>query len=479
MSLFDAFKPKWQNSNPDKRLEAIAELGADNQDVLERIAESDTEASVRMAAVKKLTIIASLKKISDNDSDEDVKRAAKTRYLEEVVKKLKNEAQPSAEDLAYLQDIKDTHFAEDLLKGVNTAGLVRAELVKICTKQSILALAANRDLDEDIAMTAARKVTSDSLLQDIAKNSRQPEVRKAANERIRARKDAEDNGKKAAELLASKREALVQQAHFFAAQKDPLAVKSQFESLMEEAAKLGMGDKQATIDEVYASFKKFCEEADAARIAAEKAEAEKQAKIASLTAALDELETLISENKVADNAERVDAILAECAAGKSLMEAAWVKRFNNATFKAQDLRKAKEVVVDVPEGTDESVRPELLERLKALADADVNDMTKKHLHAIVREWEKLPLLEGEDPMLQSYNALRNTLSGKITAYDDDAQKRFEENSTKLKAIIEKVKALDENEDFRDLNKKVREFYQQWKEIVGENKFKYHDLWQEY
>ena len=248
MSLFDAFKPKWQNSNPDKRLEAIAELGADNQDVLERIAESDTEASVRLAAVKKLTIIASLKKISDNDSDEDVKRAAKTRYLEEVVKKLKNEAQPSAEDLAYLQDIKDTHFAEDLLKGVNTAGLVRAELVKICTKQSILALAANRDLDEDIAMTAARKVTSDSLLQDIAKNSRQPEVRKAANERIRARKDAEDNGKKAAELLASKREALVQQAHFFAAQKDPLAVKSQFESLMEEAAKLGMGDKQATID---------------------------------------------------------------------------------------------------------------------------------------------------------------------------------------------------------------------------------------
>lgn len=479
MSLFDAFKPKWQNSNPDKRLEAIAELGADNQDVLERIAESDTDASVRIAAVKKLTIISTLKKISENDSDEEVKRTAKTRYLEEVVKKLKTEAQPSAEDLAYLQDIKDTHFAEDLLKGVNTAGLVRAELVKICTKQSILALAANRDLDEDIAMTAARKVTSDSLLQDIAKNSRQPEVRKAANERIRARKDAEDNGKKAAELLASKREALVQQAHFFAAQKDPLAVKSQFESLMEEAAKLGMGDKQATIDEVYASFKKFCDEADAARIAAEKAEAEKQAKIASLTAALDELETLISENKVADNAERVDAILAECAAGKSLMEAAWVKRYNNASFKAQDLRKVKEVVVDVPEGTDESVRPELLERLKALADTDVNDMTKKHLHAIVREWEKLPLLEGEDPMLQSYNALRNTLSGKITAYDDDAQKRFEENSTKLKAIIEKVKALDENEDFRDLNKKVRDFYQQWKEIVGENKFKYHDLWQEY
>ena len=96
MSLFDAFKPKWQNSNPAKRLEAVAELGADNQDVLERIAGSDSDASVRMAAVKKLTIIPSLLKVSKDDADDDVKRTAKTRYLEEVVKKLKNEAQPSA-----------------------------------------------------------------------------------------------------------------------------------------------------------------------------------------------------------------------------------------------------------------------------------------------------------------------------------------------------------------------------------------------
>ena len=482
MSVFDVFKPKWQNSNPAKRLEAIAELGADNQDVLERIALSDEDASVRTAAVKKLTLIASLQKISQNDADADVKRLAKNRYLEEVVKKLKTTAEPSAEDLSYLNDLKDTHFAEDLLKSVNTAEAVRAELVKICDKQSILALAAIRDLNDVIAMTAARKVTSDTLLQDIAKNSRQPEVRKAANERIRARKDAEDNGKKAAELLASKREALVQQAHALAARKDPLAVKSQFEELMSEAAKLGMGDKQATVDEIYASFKKFCDEADAARIAAEKAEAEKQAKIAALTASLEELESLISENKVADNSARVEAIVAECTEGKSLMDAAWIKRFNNAFFKVQEFNKPVEVASDAPAAENSSARPELLERLKALVDTDVNDMTHKHLNVIVREWDKLNVsaaLDGDDPMLREYNALRDKLSVKMKAYEEDAQKRFEENSAKLKAIIARVNALDENEDFRELNKKVREFYQQWKEIVGENKFKYHDLWQEY
>ena len=479
MSLFDAFKPKWQNSNPQKRLEAVAELGADNQDVLERVASFDTDAPVRIAAVKKLTIISSLFKIMKEDSSDEVKRVARTRYQEEVVRKLKSEAQPTAEDLSYLKDIKDSHYAEDLLKGASTSDAVRAELVKICEKASLLAAVANRDANEKIALAAAQKVESDSLLRDIAKNSKQPEVRKAVAERLRAKQDAEDNGKKAADLLVSKREALVKQAHFLAAQKNPLSVKSQFDELMAEAKNLGMGDLQSSIDAVYESFNKFCDEANAEKLAAEKAEAEKQAKIASLASALEKLESLVSENKVLDNKERVDALLAECSEGKSLMDAAWVKRFNNVFFKVQELGKVVEPVDDAVETIGESARPELLERLKALADTDVNDMTHKHLHAIVREWEKFPPLEGEDPMLRNYNALRNTLSIKITAYNEESQKRFEENSEKLKAIIEKVKALDENEDFRELNKKVRDFYQQWKEIVGENKFKYHDLWQEY
>lgn len=46
MSLLDAFKPKWQNSNPDKRIEAVSELGLQNQDTLERIALTDEDANV-------------------------------------------------------------------------------------------------------------------------------------------------------------------------------------------------------------------------------------------------------------------------------------------------------------------------------------------------------------------------------------------------------------------------------------------------
>lgn len=276
-------------------------------------------------------------------------------------------------------------------------------------------------------------------------------------------------------------DALIQQAHFLAAQKNPLDIRPQFEELMKEAAALGMGSSQASLDEIYASFIKFVNEADAERIAAEKAEAEKQLKKQHLSEILDELEAILKDGNAKEQSDKINAIIEDWQNNKSIMDNASIRRFNQAFFKAQDLlKKEPEPAEENVEGeVSESVRPELLERLKALADTDVNETTSKHLHAIVREWEKLPLLEGEDPVLQAYNSLRNTMSEKITNFNENFQKTIEENSVKLKALIERVKAFDENEDFKELSQKLRAAYNEWKEIVGEQKFKYHDLWLEY
>lgn len=477
MSLLDTFRPKWQNSNPDKRLEAIDELEA--QDTLERIALSDEDNDVRAAAVKKLKQIPVLLQISKNDSEASIRRLAETRYFEEIAKMLKNFREPANDETkGYISEIKDTRYAEDLVKSMPSSEL-RLELVKATGKANVLAIAANKDAKEEIAKTAVSRIESESLLTDITKNSKHTSVRKIAAEKLRAQREAADGGKKAAALLISKREALIQQAHHLAAQKDPIAVKPQFEALMNEARELGMGPAQATLDEIYDSFCKFCDETDSNRIAAEKAEAEKQAKKQHLVEALDELESLLAAENAQDNAERIDAIIAEWNEGKSIMDAADIKRFNQAFFKAQDMKKKTDDAEESETPVDESSRPELLERLQALADTDANETTSKHLHAIVREWEKLPLLEGEDPTLQAYNALRNKLSEKISAFAENAQKVFEANSEKLKKLIERVKAFDENEDFKELSLKLRNVYNEWKEIVGEQKFKYHDLWLEY
>ena len=481
MSLLDAFKPKWQNSNPEKRIEAIDELNSSNQDILENIALRDEDKEVRTAAIKKLNIVAVLLQISKNDPEATVRRLAETRYYEEITKKLKDFREAASDEMmAHLDELKDTRYAEELLKSMKSSEL-RLELVKKCTKQSLLSYAANRDPKESIAKAAFERIESENALQDIAKNSKHTTVRKLAAEKLRAAKEAKDGGQKAAALLFSKREALIQQAHHLAAQKDPLAIRAQFESLMEEAQTLGMGPAQATLDKIHESFIKFCNEANEAKIAALKAEQELLAKKQHLTEILDELEAILKEENAKEKSERIDAIIEEWNADKSVMDTASVKRFNQAFFKAQDLKRAAIESQLNNEETEnkESSRPELLERLQALADTDTSENTSKYLHAIVREWEKLPLLEGADPILQSYNALRNKLSEKIATFNENAEKVIEANKVKLTALIERVKAINENENFKEINKKLRETFQEWKSIVGEQKFKYHDLWQEY
>ena len=467
MSIFDAFKPKWQNSNPAKRIEAIADLDElTSQDIVERVALSDDNVEVRMAAVKKLAIIKTLQDISTKDSDAGVRRLAESRAFEEIVKKLKNfnESALNSEVLGYIEAIKDTRYTEDVLKATDNVTLKR-ELVKQCSKQSLLAQIATRDSSEEIALQAADRVTSESLQADLIKSSKHTSVRKKISDKVRAKKEAEDNGRKAAELLQSKREALIKQAHFLAAQKDAFATKPQFDDLIE----------------IYESFNKFYEEANAAKKAAENAEAEKQAKIARLTESLAELEGMLEAGTTEANADRVNTIIQEWNEGKSVMDAALIKRFNNAYFKSQEAKKIEIPTAESENASEEeiAIRKSLLERLQALSETEIDENTGKHLHAIVREWEKLALLEGDDPILQAYNALRTKLSELISAFNEKAQKVIEENSKKLRGLIERIQNIDENQEFREIHKILRDTYQEWKEIVGEQKFKYHDLWQEY
>ena len=479
LSLLDAFRPKWQNSNPERRLEAVEEMDIQEQSVLERIALSDENSSVRSAAVKKLTLIPSLSAISKKDNEAGIRRLAETRYFEEVTKMLKIFREPANEEvLSFVNELKDTRYAEELARSMPSSEL-RMELIKNTGKVNVLVMAATKDAKEEIAKAAVERIESEPSLVEVSKKSKHNSVQKIANEKLRARRDAEDNGKKAAALLAGKRHALIQQAHHLAAEKDPFSVKSKFDSLMEEAKALGMGSDQATLDEIFASYTKFLNEADTERIAAEKAAAEKAEQQLHLGELLAELEAILDAGEVSEKANRVSEITAEWNEKKSIMDADSVKRFNLALVRTQEAKKPEPEAAEEIASEEAKARPQLLEMFQALADSDITESTSKHLHALVREWEKFPALEGDDPLLQSYNALRNKLKEKITAFEEASQKVFEENSAKLRALIERVKSFDENEDFKNLSQKLRDAFTEWKTIVGEQKFKYHDLWLEY
>ena len=120
-----------------------------------------------------------LRHFRTKDSDAGVRRLAESRAFEEIVKKLKNfkESALNSEVLGYIEAIKDTRYTEDVLKATDNVTLKR-ELVKQCSKQSLLAQIATRDSSEEIALQAADRVTSESLQADLIKSSKHTSVRK-------------------------------------------------------------------------------------------------------------------------------------------------------------------------------------------------------------------------------------------------------------------------------------------------------------
>ncbi len=77
------FKPKWNHSNPVKRLRGVQELSAqhdEQHEILVDIAVNDLDPRVRLRAVEKVCDLTALKQIILNEPDEIVLNAAQNRY---------------------------------------------------------------------------------------------------------------------------------------------------------------------------------------------------------------------------------------------------------------------------------------------------------------------------------------------------------------------------------------------------------------
>jgi DNA repair protein SbcC/Rad50 len=94
--LNELFKPAWQSSSAEKRLKAVAGMDSANsesQKILTQLAIEDTDISVRIAAIEKLTSIAVLNELLA-DTDDGASQAAETRVNELLsTKDLLDEAQ--------------------------------------------------------------------------------------------------------------------------------------------------------------------------------------------------------------------------------------------------------------------------------------------------------------------------------------------------------------------------------------------------
>jgi len=83
--LADLLKPAWKSHSAEKRLKAVSAMDSTNsekQKILTQLAIEDENASVRIAAVKKITVAAQLHEISKQDSEASVRAEAEKRLTE-------------------------------------------------------------------------------------------------------------------------------------------------------------------------------------------------------------------------------------------------------------------------------------------------------------------------------------------------------------------------------------------------------------
>ncbi len=485
MSLFDWFKRDWHNSNPEKRTQAIRNLDESHQTVFAEKAVSDPDKAVRIEAVKKLTSLEILRQTANSDPEESIRKQATLKLYEEIVVTLKAfRGEPSEVELKLAEEIAVVPQAEDAYKSI-TIPKLRLALIQNTNKQTLLLQAALRDLNEDVSVAAVENLKNEKFLQDVADNSRHVQARRTAAAKLKATRTENNEQQNAENLLNKKRTALLAQAEYLSEAIPVLDQEEAFKNLIQEAKTLGMGDMQEKLTALEAAFFKKVKETrekqeEAARIARE--QAEKQVARENL---LKDLETLATETpseefqaKLNDCKER----LAQIAEGA---EAEWSVRIQTAVYRCEKAEKAyRQTLAEQAAELEEqnlagATRQDLLNKLKALAETETDAFTEKTLRTLVRFWEALPLLDGEEPELKQYNELRSRLNNQLTTWKEAAQREFEEKSEILKKLIQEVKEIDENSEFREISVKLREIFQKWKDIVGKDKFKYQELWKEY
>ena len=175
------FKSKWQDKDPAVRRAAIAtDNDADLLVALAQIARSDSDAGVRLAALKRLNDYEAWRERSTGDGDGEIRRSARSAYLTLLCS---NNARVPAlpRRIAEL----DTLSAEEMEKIAAQASdrELRAAALQRVTRPALLAERAVVDPHAPLRLAALERVTDVAALERIAERARKTD--KAISRRAR------------------------------------------------------------------------------------------------------------------------------------------------------------------------------------------------------------------------------------------------------------------------------------------------------
>lgn len=189
MGLFDLFRPRWKHSDADIRAAAIRELDESQNKVLTQVALGDQDPKIRRIAVRKIENPELLRKISKEDEDTDVKRAASEKlavlFLPIV---LSHKDEPRA--LAALHFLNEKDLIEAVLRAPLPA--VSREALLHIHDPKCLAEIVRKSTDPHVQKSALLRISEKSVLKELALAPLSKELTREAIQKIQTLPILED-----------------------------------------------------------------------------------------------------------------------------------------------------------------------------------------------------------------------------------------------------------------------------------------------
>jgi hypothetical protein len=180
MTLLDRFRKRarWESEDAAVRAEGVREdLGADEQELLSKLAREDSDPRVRRAAVKKVVALAVLGELAQGDSDEGVRREAEERLIEKAL---------GADEALGLAAVSLLHETRHIVQAARTSPLpqVRLAALGLVNDERQVATLAKLADDPAVRREALARTRSAELLVEIAMKSDHKDVAVAAVDRL-------------------------------------------------------------------------------------------------------------------------------------------------------------------------------------------------------------------------------------------------------------------------------------------------------
>ncbi|MCJ8331935.1 MAG: DUF349 domain-containing protein [Lentisphaeria bacterium] len=183
MKISDLFKPKWQHSDLQARLQAVEDMSTAEAETLCEIACRDEDATVRMAAVQKIHDEQHLEKIASSDPNKDVMNYV-CRELNNIYKEVTINCNNASESEAYLSRISDDHVLCEIVLGAVCDAVKLKALVTIHDEDVLFEL-AKQNIGKEAGELIVQKINGEEHLNHLKTEGGNKTIRKYTAEKLK------------------------------------------------------------------------------------------------------------------------------------------------------------------------------------------------------------------------------------------------------------------------------------------------------